>query len=602
MRSLRIRFFCLFTGLGVVFAWGAGLLMYIQYQRYIRNTYQETLTYVVSLIEKQYPAMSDPGYVREEALAQSEAYWKLTHDMKDVADTFNLAYIYLLIKDGNQHRFILDSEASPETFQGLSKENYFLVYEVTDDLRSAESTKALHISKKPFTDEYGTFVSALLPIIKNGAITGFIGADYDLAFVKKLQWNARLALIIVFVSSVLLSGAIALGFSTSLLKPIKQSIETIKVIAEGDLTSQIKSVRKDELGEMMRFLALTQDEIKALIAAIRSKADNLSSVGRELTEAMTQSASAVDRIGNYTGSIQQKAVTQSSSVTTTNAAMGQIIATIDNLNKNIEAQVESVSQSSLAVKEMTAHIAAVSSSLLQNKQNITNLTTASEKGHQALQQVSSAIQEVVRESERLLEINRVIQHIASQTNLLAMNAAIEAAHAGVVGKGFAVVADEIRKLAESSSGQAKMISEVLKTIKNSLEGISGSTAFALSNFEEIDQEVKTVSEQETQIREAVEKQDISSRGMLETIAKSNDITQNVRRSSEEMLANSREVVDEGKQLESLTKDLSGSVHEIVNEISAIHTTVNRIQEIGLENNQSIEVLIQEISKFKIQRW
>jgi methyl-accepting chemotaxis protein len=511
-----------------------------------------------------------------------------------------LAYIYLLIKDGNQYRFILDSEATPDVFKGLSKENYFLAYEVTDDLREAEGTKKLHISEKPFTDEYGTFVSILLPIIKNGAIVGFIGADYDLTFLKNLEWNAWLALFIVFGSSVLFSGAIALWVSASLLKPIKRSIGAIKVIAEGDLTGQIEATGRDELGEMMRLLSLTQDQIKVLITAIRSKADNLSTVGRELTEAMTKSTTAVDRIGTYTGSIQQKAVTQSSSVTTTNAAMGQIIANIDNLNKNIEAQVESISQSSVAVEEMTTNITAVTASLLQNKQNIANLTLASEKGHQALQQVSSAIREVVQESERLLEINRVIQHIASQTNLLAMNAAIEAAHAGAVGKGFAVVADEIRKLAESSSSQAKMISEVLKTIKTSLEGISGSTTLALSNFEEIDREVKIVSDQETQIRSAVEKQDANSRGMLETIAKSSTVAQNVRRSSEEMLANSREVIDEGKQLESLTKDLTGSVNEIVSEMRAINGAMNRIQEIGLENSQSIEVLIQEISKFKIQ--
>jgi methyl-accepting chemotaxis protein len=206
---------------------------------------------------------------------------------------------------------------------------------------------------------------------------------------------------------------------------------------------------------------------------------------------------------------------------------------------------------------------------------------------------------VVHESERLLEINKVIQNIASQTNLLAMSAALEAAPAGVVGMGFAVVSDEIRKLAESSSGQAKTVSEVLKTIKNSLDGISGSTSLALSNFDVIDQEVRTVSDQETQIRNAVEEQDTGSRTILDTIARSNDITQNVRKSSEEMHSNSREVIDEGKNLDALTRDLSGSVDEIASEMGQIDAAVNRIQEMGVENNQSIEMLIREISKFRI---
>ncbi|MDR2484616.1 MAG: methyl-accepting chemotaxis protein [Treponema sp.] len=598
-KSLKIRFFYLFTGLGTFIALSVGLVMYIRYIAYIRSAYRESLTNVITFMVQGYPIMSEPGCIMEEGLAQSETYYNLTADIKALADAFNLAYIYVIIRSNNEYRFILDSEATPDVFAGLSKEDYFLPYEATDDMREAERTRSLHISPKPFTDEYGTFVSALFPVIKNGEILGFIGADYDVSQVKSFEWHAILSLLVALASAILLSAFIAFVVSSSFIRPIKQAIETLKTIADGDLTARINTSGNDELGDMMRLLVATQEGLKSLIIAIRGKADNLFQVGKELTETMTQSAAAVNRIKTNTDGIQKKAHTQTVSVTNTNSAMAQIIGSIDNLNTNIEAQAKSVSQSSAAVEKMTVNIAAVTKSLQENERNITNLTAASEKGHQVLQEMSRDIQEVVQESERLLEINKMIQNIASQTNLLAMNAAIEAAHAGEVGKGFAVVADEIRKLAESSSGQAKIVSEVLKNIRGSLDGISRSTSLALSNFEEIDQEVRIVSDQEARIRNAVEEQDTGSRTILDTIVKSDDITQNVRRDSEEMLTQSKNVMDEGKHLENLTQDLSGGVGEIAAEMRSVSAAVNRIQEIGRENSQSIEALIREISKFKI---
>jgi methyl-accepting chemotaxis protein len=599
MKSLKFHFFCLFAGLGILVALAVGIFMYVPYSRYIKEQYRQTLTEVITLIQKQYPAMLDPDSIMREGLAQSEAYYTVTYSMRDIAETFDLAYIYLIIKDGKDYRFILDSTGTPDVFKGLDPSEYFLPYEPTEDLLQAEQTQVLRISPKPFTDEYGTFISVLLPLMKNGEIRGFIGADYDVSLVKKLEQTSLLALCIALIFAFLFSGCIAAGVSASLIKPIKQVINALKTIAEGDLTVHFAVKRHDELGEMLRLLEIMQEQLKILITAIRSKADNLSIVGKELSKMTVRSSEAVDRISGQTGIMREKACNQSSNVIKTNEAMGRIIGTIKHLNDNIEVQSKSVSQSSTAVDEMTTNIAAVTQYLLRNKENIHNLNAASEKGHTALQQVSLAIGDVVHESERLLEINKVIQNIARQTNLLAMNAAIEAAHAGNVGSGFAVVADEIRKLAENSSGQAKMVAEVLKTIKNSLDGISGSTSLALHNFDEIDREVKIVSDQETEIRDAVEEQDAESRKILAVMSTSNDITRDVQLGSEEMLTGAGMVIAEGKQLESVTSELSCCISEVVSEVGQIGSAVNRIQEIGTENRYSIDVLIQEISKFKI---
>jgi methyl-accepting chemotaxis protein len=295
-----------------------------------------------------------------------------------------------------------------------------------------------------------------------------------------------------------------------------------------------------------------------------------------------------------------KAVNQSQGVARTNAAIEEVMGGITALNTSIEEQSESISRSSAAVEQMVANIASITHTLSKNQQNVESLASASEKGSKGLNEVSADIQGVAKESEGLLEINAVIQSIATQTNLLAMNAAIEAAHAGESGKGFAVVADEIRKLAESSSSQAKSVSVVLKKMKESLDKISKSTTTVIGHFQNIDQAVQVVTIQERNIKNAVEEQDVGSKEILETVAKLQDITRDVRVRSTEMLSGSKKVQDEGRTLDLLTADIMSGMGEIALGVQQINQAVTGINEISRNNKQSIDILMQDITRFKVE--
>jgi len=239
---------------------------------------------------------------------------------------------------------------------------------------------------------------------------------------------------------------------------------------------------------------------------------------------------------------------------------GKIQDMMEQLNEHVEQQASSVTASSAATEEMIANIQSVTDTLSKNSQSVKELQDASVAGHTGLSEVASNIQGIARESESLLEINSVMQNIASQTNLLSMNAAIEAAHAGESGRGFAVVADEIRKLAESSSQQSKTIGGVLKGIKGSIDKITRSTDAVLSKFNAIENGVKVVAMQEDSILHAMEEQGQGSKQILQAVSTVNEITHKVKEDARRLVETSKETMHKtnDSEIEAFTDELTGA--------------------------------------------
>jgi methyl-accepting chemotaxis protein len=369
-------------------------------------------------------------------------------------------------------------------------------------------------------------------------------------------------------------------------------------VEDKDLKQRITIASVDELGSIAGHINYLCHGLSDNINAIKEFQRNFLELGKELQQNAQISAGALSRIASSVDTVKNKADAQVNTVGDSAEAVEKVAAYIKSMEKMIDEQADSISTASSSIEEMVSNIASVSTSINVMADQFIELIALADKGKGAQIESMKKIELIAERSAALLEANKVISTIASQTNLLAMNAAIEAAHAGDTGKGFAVVADEIRKLAETSAGQSKNIREEINLVQQAIAEVVTTSKDSESAFTRVSERIGKTDAIVREVRQAMNEQKEGSSQILKTLQVVNEVTSNVRKGSKEMGTGNNTMITTISLLRDSSRQIQQNIEQIASGFGEIEGSSRRVSEVADKTVKNIHGMESVVKHFK----
>ena len=406
--------------------------------------------------------------------------------------------------------------------------------------------------------------------------------------------------VLCFVLSIILAGYPFLVIIFGLTGRMKHASQVMEDIAqEGDLQHRIDITILDDFGVLTTSINEMIEKLSAMIKGLIDSTENVSYTSKIINASVFNASTAINDFSTTLDQINANSSEQNNLVLEADKNISRLAKSVKTIKEHLAEQADSVATISSSVTQMTANIGSVAETAERARASAEILTMKSQEGRESIENAIATMQAIQKSSAEVQEFVNIIKNLASQTNLLSMNAAIEAAHAGQFGAGFAVVAEEVRNLAESSAKSARNIQqhieEMIVTIDNGVETINS----AGQSFNEITQKVEETASFVGEISAAMEEQKI---GAAETQQATVTVVDAVH-AVNELAATQTEDATKVREFMRTVVSASESTLKAVQDgaIATMHLkeSVHEVNDSATSNTESVDVIEKQVGLFKL---